>query len=366
MEEKIEIPKYLGLKVQKRLREKFGIETDGIKFSRQELNQIDELEIVPPMEGGLKGLELLTNIEKLVIISIGNTAFQTKKIPSIVDDDINSIAKCRNLKELSIINQTKINCLDCSNLNGLTKLEIKNNRCLKSIKGLENVKTLEKIICYGNEALHRIPNLDKVILNNSDLFQTELDFLLFPDAIGYNREDNTYNFEADQKLKNLEDITKAVYIESMMKKEVNIPHSKMMQVHQRSLEILKENHVEGDNIEMAEKIEEYLVQNIKYNMNLGENSSVENKAIVGARSSANGLYSAIMKAKGSCEGFTRAMQYLLKLKGINSRNVYCMPKPENEEVCKNLKEEYHSVIYLENLNMYSDLCYDAICLEQRR
>ena len=363
-EEKIELPLYLGIRVQKRLREKYGIETDDKIFSKKDLDDVDELKIVPPLEGGLKGIELLTNIEKLVIESVGNTAFQTKIIPSIVEEDINSIAKCSKLKELSIINQSKINCLDCSKFEGLTNLIIKNNRGLREIKGLENITTLEKFTCYGNEGLYEIEHLDQVILNNPELYAIELDFLLFPNAIGYNRKNNTYNLQADERLTKLQDISKAIYIESMMKKEVNIPHSKMIQVHKKCLDILEENEINGDNIEVAEKIERYLAQNIKYNVSLQDNSTTENKAIMGARSSANGLYTTVMNEKGNCEGFTRAMQYLLKIKGIHARNVYCVPKPENTGAREMLKEEYHSVVYLENSDLYSDPCYESIYFRQ--
>lgn len=365
-EERIELPLYLGVKVQKRLREKFGIETDDKIFLKKDLEVVDELEIVPPLEGGLKGIELLTNIEKLIIGSVGNTAFQTQRIPSIVDEDIYSIAQCSKLKELSIINQSKIDCLDCSKFEGLTSLTIKNNRGLRKIEGLEQITTLEKLTCYGNEGLYGIDHLDKVILNNQELYATELDFLLFPDAIGYNKQNHSYNSLADERLNKLQNISKAVYVESMMKKEVNIPHSKMMQVHKKCLDILEKNEINGDNIEVAEKIEQYLAHHIKYNINFQSDGTAENKSIVGARRSANGLYTTIMNESGNCEGFTRAMQYLLKIKGIHARNVYCMPKPENTDISGMLKEEYHSVICLENTDLYSDPCYEAICLEQRR
>lgn len=360
--EKIEVPLYLGLKIQERLKEKYGIETDSTNFSREDLKKVDKLEIVPPLEGGLEKIDLLSNLESLTIISVGNTAFQTKLIPSIADGDIESIAKCNQLKELSIINQSKIDCLDCSKLQGLTSLTIKNNRGLRKIVGLENITTLEKLTCYGNEGLHGIENLDQVVLNNPELYATELDFLLFPDVIGYNEKDGSYNRQADEKMTNLEDVTKAVYVESMMKKEVNISHSKMMQVHKKALEILQENAIDGNNIEVAEKIEQYLAYHIKYNINSQSNATVEKKAIMGARSTANGLYTTIMREQGNCEGFTRAMQYLLKLKGIHSRNVYCVPKPENAI----LKEAYHSVVYLENNDLYSDPCYEAIYLQGER
>lgn len=41
---------------------------------------------------------------------------------------------------------------------------------------------------------------------------------------------------------------------------------------------------------------------------------------VGPAGGTNGAYNAIMENTCVCEGYTRAMQYLLKLKGINSHN----------------------------------------------
>lgn len=37
----------------------------------------------------------------------------------------------------------------------------------------------------------------------------------------------------------------------------------------------------------------------------------------------NGAYNALVKNICVCEGYTRGMQYLLKLRGINSHNVDC-------------------------------------------
>lgn len=233
---------------------------------------------------------------------------------------------------------------------------------MRKIEGLENLTTLEKLSCYGNESLHGIEHLDQVILNNPELYATELDILLFPDAIGYHSENGSYNLQADARLQEIQNTTKADYVESMLKKEVNISHSKMMELHCKSLNILQQNVQNGDELQMAEEIENYMAQNIKYNQGFAnqENITTENKEIVGARSTANGIYSALIRGQANCEGFTRAMQYLLKLKGIHAKNVYCVPKPENAI----LKEAYHSVIYLENSDLYSDPCYEAIYFER--
>ena len=353
--EKIEVKPYLGIKIQKRLREKFGIETDGKYFSEDELSKVDELEIVPPLEGGLEGIELLSNLEKLTIESVGNTAFQTQEIHSIADGDIGSVAKCGKLKELTIVNQSKISCLDCSQLPELTNVTIKNNRALRIIKGLENITTLLELNCYGNESLQQVENLDQVILNNPDLCATKLDFLLYQDAIGYNPQNGEYNLKAHEKLGR---INEAVFVESMLKKEVNINASKMTNLHNKAMDILAENNIDGTNLESAEKVEKYIAQNVQYNGQKENKIIPENKEIMGARSTANGAYNAIMEGKCNCEGFTRLMQYFLKLKGIKSRNVYCVPQKENSD----FGENYHSVVALEDSDLYGDPCSDAVTL----
>lgn len=121
--ERIELPLYLGKKVQEELKNKYGMETDNRCFSQKELELVKEITIVPPLEGGLKGIENLTNLQKLVIDSPGNTAFQTKMIPSISNEDIDKIAQCKNLIELSIINQSKITDVDCNRIEKFKKFD---------------------------------------------------------------------------------------------------------------------------------------------------------------------------------------------------------------------------------------------------
>jgi len=72
-----------------------------------------------------------------------------------------------------------------------------------------------------------------------------------------------------------------------------------------------------------------------------------------------------------CEGYTRAEQYLLKLKGIKSRDVMCIGKKdtinmaeaknESKYTTYNLPDDgYHSIICIEDENcLYNDPCWNA-------
>lgn len=86
---------------------------------------------------------------------------------------------------------------------------------------------------------------------------------------------------------------------------------------------------------------------------------------------ANGAYNALMINRCVCEGYTRAMQYLLKLKGINSRNVRCigikdtlnLANEKNETIYTTYElpdEGYHSIICIEDeYSLYCDPCWNA-------
>lgn len=362
--EKIQLPLYLGVKIQERLREKYGIETDNRNFSREELDLVDELTVVPPIEGELEGIEQLRNIEKLVIESVGNTSFQTECISSISSKDIQSITQCNNLRELSIINQSKIETLDCSKFKGLTSLTIKNNRKLQEINGLEDLSRLEEFCCYGNESLQSISNLGDIIVENDELIRIELDMMLFPDAINFSRISGFYDDEPFEKLKKVECVSKAVFVQSMLKKEVNITCEKMMQLHQKAMQILIENSIDGTDAQIAENIEKYIDKNTEYieDYKMQTTDNKDNKPIVGARSSSNGAYNVLINGKGNVEGYTKAMQYLLKLKDINSRSVYCIEKSQDQDE----ENKYQSVVFLEDENLYANPAKSGLALKNRK
>lgn len=211
MEEKIKLPRSLGLIVAIELRDKHGINiwqrTTGIpdfSFTREELNLISELEVKNPSEGKLEGVENLTNLKSLKIRGDQNTPLvHPEDISSIGDKDIKSISQCTSLKTLSISNQANISYVDVSRLLQLESLSITNNQHLEEICGLEKLHGLDTFRCKGNNRLFSIEGLDQFVLQNPDMYDMDLDVLLFQDAIGYNHITGEYNREALQRIQEI-------------------------------------------------------------------------------------------------------------------------------------------------------------------
>ncbi len=86
---------------------------------------------------------------------------------------------------------------------------------------------------------------------------------------------------------------------------------------------------------------------------------------------ANGAYNAFIYGTCVCEGYTRAMQYLLTLKGIKSHNVHCisgedklhMSTDKQDNIYKRYDlpdDGYHSIISIDDIDwLYDDPCWNA-------
>lgn len=212
---------------------------------------------------------------------------------------------------------------------------------------MEELDYLEKFNCSGNTSLKRIPNLGDLIIENDELHDLELDMNLFPDAISFSNASGFYDTEAAERLSKIEKTSKAVFVDSMLKKDVNITYSKMMQFHQKAMKILIENSIDRNDENVIQNIEKYIKNNTEFSDDYQNYS--EKRASVGARSNSNGAYNVLMSERGNTEGYAKAMQYLLKLKGINSQMVYCVDKNETEP------EKYNSVLVLDDGENYIDL-----------
>lgn len=86
---------------------------------------------------------------------------------------------------------------------------------------------------------------------------------------------------------------------------------------------------------------------------------------------ANGAYNAFIYGTCVCEGYTRAMQYLLRLKGIKSHNVHCITGEDKLHMSTDKQDDmyktydlpddgYHSIISIDDINyLYDDPCWNA-------
>jgi len=388
---KIKLPIGLGLEVGKILQQKYNIlprrNSAGLlenTFTEEELKLITKLEFKNPRPGILEGTSLLPNLQTLKIETQAITAhLQQKDIPSIDDKDIKEIQQCITLKSLSVINQAKVNSLDVSKLKKLDLLSVTHNQHLDEIYGMDKLENLWTLECYGNNRLHSIQNLDRIISRNQELSELNLDVLLFPNSIGYNTQTGDYN---KQVLSQMQDMQTVSWMESLNgNRGIKINTNQMIQLHNKSCQILSENIPNSASTkDTIIGIELYLARNVKYDYEGIKNGHTHGTKLpngvtlqIGPSTGANGAYNALVRNSCVCEGYTRGMQYLLKLRGIDSHNVDCYGEPDTTYMANGKEEnryttykmpdsaEYHSIICIDDYGcLYDDPCWNACYYQQ--
>lgn len=392
MDELIKLPMYLGLEVKDKLLEK-GIEPRknnmgslSLEFTTEELLLVTSLEL----QGSrriLDGIELLPNLNRLVI--------ETDQVPyyvaekdrqSITDEDIEKIGKLKQLEFLGIRNQSDISYVDLTRLSNLKFLDISNNVNLRDIDGLSALQNLSLLSIYGNDQICELPELHQFIMQNDNIVDIYLDLMLFPDAVGYDFKTNTLDEEAYEKIvfaegqfyEKFSKITPDVMLLKQgkgAKSDIITTYARQARMfHDRCSQITRNIATNTNGIdEMVIGVEKYLAENITYDQESlnHKNSRVDNGIMRGAKSGANGAYNGIMFGSCVCEGYTRSMQYLLKLANIKTRNISCIAgedtlglsdtSEKNERFSYVLpKQGYHSIICIEDyFCFYCDPCWDA-------
>lgn len=408
--ELIQLPTGIGTVVAEQLRDKYGINKFGGKqlfdfsFTKEELSQITELKIDKNnWVLGLNGVQLLPNLKKLVIETMGEPSYEmAKDILSITDKDMSYIEKCTNLEFLSIINQTNLSFIYLDKLTRLRELHIDNNENLEAIYGIDKLTKLERFSCYGNNALQEVEKLENAIIDSVKEFvwrprlkELNLDVRLFPKAIGYNAKNGSYNKLAVDGLRLLdnvasgakEDFTKfghVVWSETLLRNTtpISIGTDNVVRMHNEACRILndiiKPFSRDTDKIVAVEK---YLAENVTYDRaalksyeahKIPEPKNKDGR-LIGPKYGASGAYDCIINKNCVCQGYTRGEQYLLGLLGIKTREVSCWAVKDqlgfsnlvnHNDKYFNFKRPdggYHSIICIdaENGYYYSDPCWNA-------
>lgn len=365
--ELIKLPLNLGLEIVGILRKK-GIEprkeTEGIlkgslslKFSQEELNLITDLTIENPTFNCLDGIEHLHNLKKLNISTVGSTAYQ-KEAASITDKDIEKIAKLTSLTSLTINNQSKISWVYLDNLVNLEEIEITRNSFLEEISGLKKLHKLKDFTEYGNKNLFMIDDINEMIQQN-DLEIFETDVLHFP--------------ELNPSQKKLTNMVNCDFTETFAgKKSINYSYYQLLLFHNKCCEIVEEaQKFSNDKRDQIIFIEKYLAENIKYDysgLNSEKRAYYDGEKQKGKSGGTNSAYNGIMFGAAVCEGYTRSMQYILKLLGIKTKNVMCISGANKISINHTYHNQitlpndgYHSIIRIEEQNSiyYCDPCWDS-------
>ena len=198
----------------------------------------------------------------------------------------------------------------------------------------------------------QVQGLNQCINQCEELMELNLDVLLFPDSIDYNPITGKYNQETANRIAEIANSVKwhealpALKYTAYKRDSIQINHYQMLQMHNKCCKILAENVPEhARNRDTILGIETYLAQNVTYDRESlkGKSRMASKDGIsIGPVGGANGAYNAIMLDQCVCEGYTRAMQYLLKLKGINSRNVRCIGTKDTLHLADKTKETIYT------------------------
>lgn len=345
----IKLPFDMGVKIMSACKEK-GIElrTDkngimSFEFTQEELDQITELTIDPGTKGCLKGIEHLRNLKVLNITSPYRTYAYDNA--SITDEEITIISKLTSLTTLNISGQSKITWLNLDKLTNLEELTVIGNMSLNEVVGLDNLKKMKYLNIYGNKDLYEIPYIKELISSN-DLDDLELDTLYYPEVSGLSGM--------------LSKIISCKFVESdgSGHHKLSYNHGSMMQLHKKSLEIIRNIAQNArNNKERVTLVERYLAENITYDHDALERDDrlhMEDGSRRGLKMGTQSAYNGIMFGSCVCEGYSRSMVYLLKLLNIKARKVSCIAG-KNKIV---VNEDYHNDVTILNDSYHSILCVE--------
>lgn len=361
----IKLPINLGIYAAQYL-EKLGIpprkDKQGgltLKFTQKELDMVEEVKIDVPLPGCLDGIEHFHKIKKLYIDFLGYDAYNNRN-SSITDKDIKVISSLTSLESLTIKRQEKISWVDVSKLVNLKELVISRNDKIDEVYGLEKLHQIEELSIYGNKELYSMEGIRELLSSSKTLDLLELDLFSYPEVSDLNTI--------------LLNITNCNFIETCRSgHEIRYNRGNAMFFHQKCMKIIEEImlRMPRNNREKIMLVERYIAEYIKYD-HAGLKTKDRHHEIDGRRVGhsygTQSAFNGIMYNSCVCEGYSRAMQYLLKLMGIKSKNVYCVSGKDKIKVNKFYHNQvelpddgYHSIIRVEdNYELYyCDPCWDA-------
>ena len=313
--------------------------------------------IVNPQKNCLDGIEHLHSLEKLNVNTTGRTAYD-KNPASITDKDISKISKVKSLKSLKLNNQSSITWVYLETLENLEEIQITRNTSLNEVIGLDKLYKVKDFVEYGNKELYKIENIDTLI-NNNELDNIEIDLLHYDEII--------------KVASKINQMPNCGFLETLSSgKTINYSYYQVQLFHKKCLEIAnKAKSISRDKQAQIIFVENYLAQNMTYDYE-GRNSEkrahFEDGKQKGKKYGVNSAYNGIMFGSAVCEGYTRSMQYILKLMDIQTKDVYCISGEDKIQINESYhnavslpNDGYHSIIRIDDDNSiyYCDPCWDS-------
>lgn len=150
---------YLAILIKKELDKKVIKKNESLglqQFKKEELEQIEDLEIINTNIGKIDELEKLPNLRNLKISSVNmRTMIKCKMMTS--DDRYNYESKLSGIKDFSVIerlgkleilqidNEENLRKINTENLKNLVSLKLRDNPNLKEVKGLDFNEELSEL-----------------------------------------------------------------------------------------------------------------------------------------------------------------------------------------------------------------------------
>lgn len=311
-------------------------------YTPEELALIEEIELVGA--SSLKGIENLPNIKSISVRTNTNSERRKLGLPvvfdeflpesarraSVDDNDIfKHLSKCKKLENINLSGQSKLTMFDAGDFPNLTSLKINDCKTLETITGLNKAPNLKNIEAVGNESLVNIDSLADIIETTTKHVETNLDVQLFPMAIGYKYgyHGQTINFKALENMKmdmgahKWSEHTDVWCMDEQGNRVLDtinktVDTKTMLSTHATLSNVIKNRFdpkmSAWEQIELAHL---WTSKNIQYDRNV---KNFDGNFLTGA-----------VNGRGVCEGYTRTMQYLLKLVDIDTKNVTCLADFEN-------------------------------------
>ena len=302
-----------------------------------------ELSLVSTLTVNREVLEIINLFPNVLDLTIDSSEqFTTKEINFIIQS-------FPNLKKLTIKNQDNLQVLNLSNLYQLEELNITSNDKLFKMTNLEELSNLEKLTFYNNNLFSSISinKLVNYIKENKDK-SFNIDVLYFKDVF----PDLPSNIVWSEFLK-----------EKTLVEHLTYKNEEMLKVYKKALSIINKYLESGDTDEEKFAIlYEWLTKNVTYDFASLKNTN--NKKLA-----SNGTVGAFLDNKAVCQGYTKAMQFFLKILNIPSLDISCVMdddarKRKSYSLDGRMMPSYadHSIIKvrLSNNTFYNDISSDSI------
>ena len=351
----IELPTMLGRSVRAYLTEYYKShnipEPDDVRnlYDKNAKFLESELDLVKSIRVDEQALPYMDYFHNLSSIS-----FYGNGVSSQIDQIIQSHP---NLTNLEIFNATNLGSLNISSLSNLYSLNITSSD-IGRIIGIENLSELNNVTFVDNPVFSQESELAQIVANNfQNMSRCNFDILLYPEIIKNLEQLN----KSDLSTQDLSKLSFSEIVGVRNEQPLDYSFSEAKEIYDTVNQVVSNYIKPSDTPEQKYAIiHQWMQENVKYT----KSSDKVNGQ--------NGSYNAIVKKGSVCQGYSKAMQVLLKTVGIKSFDIACKAASEQAYDAQSLKvsgdvekkvEGNHSILKV-NLNFpysvyYSDVTWDA-------